>query len=470
MYEDYEFIGEFFIFNKEKNTVNIRFTGKIIYNLDNGLVLEYNLPECFNKQEDLKQIEYLHGILLDGTRCTLIGPFNFKNTFGFHSGDENHVPTKFGKYRFNILLLGVFYENTTNFESCDFTFNHLQSYMLPQITTGNAEYSHEPLANVDTEIGNIKILNTAQASLHDISNLIIAEDHETTEKIKDEIRGIFNKYPRINKMESLECYLKLTLNENSQSIQEYIQNIYKISQLFIVILGCPIIIEEIVFRKFIDIDEDRKYTAKFPVLVSLDINNEVATVARKEKHFTDFPICRGYIKFDEVFPNWLKIVDDYDVILNKLQNDRGYTTLSEAYADIILLSTYLEGISSSLKKHKEGKYTAPIDKYASPKLKKFLLDNVLSTTEDDLGTDLADLRNELGHIMKTKRMMQKLSLSQYAQIVKIYETIIISDLLEKLGLDMTAIYNYQLIKLRLPQDPMAGHRHFFGKLNEDDQE
>lgn len=450
MYEHYEFIWEFFIVNKEENTLNIRFTGKITYNLENGLVLEYNLPDCFNKQEDLKPIEYLHGILLDGTRCTLIGPFNFNNTFGGHSGDENHVSTRFGKYRFNILLLGVFYENTINFESCDFTFNQLQSYMLPQ--SGMAEYSYEPLADVDIESGNIKILHRAKVLWGDITNLIVSNNKEATEKIKYEVKSVFDKYKDVivNRMEDLECYLKYTPKDISViSLQEYIKNIVDISQFFSVLTDKPIIMDKVEFRVSSKIENVGMINIKIPILISMNMSDEAAKIAQQEINIMEFPIWPRSMNFSKNLPKWIEEKDNYQVILNIIQYQKERITQAEAYASIILLSTYLEGISSELGKHKGGKYKAPIDEYASPKLKTYLL-QVLKTTDDKLATDLSDLRNELGHIKKDKRLMKKLTLSEYAEIVKIYETIIISDLLKKLGLDMSTIHHYQLIKLHLP--------------------
>ena len=93
-FEKYEFIGEFFV---EENTYSTRFAGKIEYDLESGLILNFNIADYnFPRTADV-----LLGILDNGQKCTLIGPFDFNRT----SMRIGKITTRHGRRCFKFLVL-----------------------------------------------------------------------------------------------------------------------------------------------------------------------------------------------------------------------------------------------------------------------------------------------------------------------------------------------------------------------------
>lgn len=144
-----------------------------------------------------------------------------------------------------------------------------------------------------------------------------------------------------------------------------------------------------------------------------------------------------------VLSNWFKVYDDFRVLSVAHQYETGYRTLHYAHSDIILYSTQLEAINLDLGGPSATKYVGPIETYASPELAFQLRKVFEKVNECDLGKAISTIRNELAHVGRPKVMMNKLSIDDYVDIGHMLRLVVISHLLEKLGIDRERIHQYQ---------------------------
>lgn len=60
-----------------------------------------------------------------------------------------------------------------------------------------------------------------------------------------------------------------------------------------------------------------------------------------------------------------------------------------------------------------------------------------------LGKNLSDLRNELAHVGRPKKLIKILNISDYVDVAEMLKLVVVSHLLEQIGVARDVIYEYQ---------------------------
>lgn len=81
---------------------------------------------------------------------------------------------------------------------------------------------------------------------------------------------------------------------------------------------------------------------------------------------------------------------------------------------------------------KKGKYEYGLRNYASDKLRKRLA-GLLNCAEDDIGEHVSDLRNDIAHVGRPKKLLQKIDQRQQFLISIALQAVVIGYALEEIG-------------------------------------
>lgn len=408
-----------------------RFSAKIEYTPYNGLILDY----CISDSDSPLECDRLYGILNTGEPCTLIGPFDFRHG-SMHFGK---IRVLTGRHYFHILAFDGFYTEDDLIDCCDLALHGMQEFIHPQGFITQLKHSTTPLLSVQGKGWKIEIINNASFSLigNGLINVVTCQIDEALDKFIYDYEITKSLFP--DAMFSIRNKLKFYLryyNTNQNDISTYISDLWKISGLFSILLDKPIVPDELRL-KF----HGCKITT--PCLFSNNIEQRTIDLALAPINHHLLPLNWKQIDIGKAIGNWLKISDEYNSLSVAYQNETGFRTLHQAHADIILYATQLESINLSLSGKTSEKYIGPINKYASPSIKKNI-ESVFSNYQNKtLGENISDLRNELAHVGRPKKLMKLMQIDDYIKIGLYLKVIVASHLLSKLGLSKEQIEKYQ---------------------------
>ncbi|EHR0248243.1 hypothetical protein KS665_004511 [Vibrio parahaemolyticus] len=427
-YESYEYFGEFFL---AEDSYEVKFAGKVSFSPENGLVLTYSISDSRLPRE----AERLFAILDNGKKCTLIGPFDFSGgTMRFGS-----INTKFGRHGFQHLLVGDFIDKDTKLEKCHFTFGHMQDFFFNK--------GHELF--VAFEDGNLHEIRSKEFQLNvkhvafghnvdgNLRNVIVPEidSGDLARELHDSIEELTNKYPKQSVLlrKSLEYYFEYSAN-NAKSAENIYDDLYKISSLFSVFMFKPILLDvvEFIYKQ-----------NRIQLLSSQFVESRTLEVATSKSNHFHLPINNKKVSLEEVVPNWLQHYEEFRVISTTLMFETNFRTLHSAYSDIVLYITQLESINHSLGMSKDTRFENPIRHYGCTKLINNLEVLLAKASKDSVGKSLSTVRNEIAHLTQSKKMMNKLNLSDYVEIGHLLRLIAISHLLATVGVELQVIHEYQ---------------------------
>jgi hypothetical protein len=428
-FEEHEFFGEFF---HSEDSYDARFAGKISYSTEKGLSLQYNIADSSVPN----QCEKLIGILDNGKKCTLIGPFDF-NRGGRPWGS---IRTKHGKHRFPHLLIGSFVEARSNFHHCRFTFHHMQEFFYPQGHINSVPFKEGILEKIEGNGWNLELENRAEFKdvTHNLVNLMMTKESDSLEKFSDAFEEIKKCYPDESFMvrNSLEFLFKYE-TESPKTASEINNDINKISSLFSIFMDKPTFPDEV-----------KLYPNKEPknsvsLLSSLYLESRTVDLAKGSQSYFFMPINREKIDLPKAISMWLELHEVYRVLSTTFQYETNYRTLHSAYSDIVLFATNIEAVAQDLNMPTSDKYEGPINKYGSEELKKSIMDIFLNHNNESLGKNISDLRNELAHVGRPKKLIKILNINDYVNVGRILKLVVVSHLLEKLGISQEVIHEYQ---------------------------
>ncbi|WP_318520215.1 ApeA N-terminal domain 1-containing protein [Photobacterium leiognathi] len=426
-FEKYEFIGEFFA---SEDTYTTRFAGKIVYDIEVGLTLNFSIVDS----DFPKKVDVLYGVLDNGQKCTLIGPFDFSRT-GMRFGKIN---TRYGKKGFKFLVIGEFVELKQLYDHARFTFSHMQEFFYPQGWLDDVKYEDGIIEKIEGKNWYIEVENRATFSdvTDSLENLLLTNDDVVAKQIVESVNSILSNYESEHLLirQSLEFLFKFQPSVPLE-IGEIYNRLYRISSLFSIFMNIPTFPDEI------KLCFDNNNSVHVLASQSLELRTVKLAKSSPCNHF--MPINRSAIDLSNVLSKWLELYDSYQVLSTTFQHETNSRTLHAAYSDIILYLSNVESIASDLGKHKGSKYVAPIDEYASTELSSAFNTIFASVNTNDLGKNLSDLRNELAHAGKAKKLMKCLDIGDYVRVGSYLKLIVVSHLLEKLGLSRIIIHEYQ---------------------------
>ncbi len=426
-FESYEFFGECF---EQESSNTGKFAAKIKYSPQNGLQLEYSISD----NDAPYSCERLFGILSNGWKCTLVGPFNF----GIGTPHMREITVRSGVHGFCYLIIGDFVSHDQLIESTQFTFNGMQEFIHPQGWVTQLKYQDAPIFKVSGDNWDIEVKNVGYYSRvgNLLKNLIDSSDEQAKEKLDTALDSIQEEHPEayFNLRKSLTYYVSYATKE-LKGAGDNIRDITAIVSLFSILMSRPVFPDKI---KLTLNGKDKIVR----VLNSMMLETRTVELAQEEVNHNFMPLNWKQLNMSVVLSNWLGIYDDFYVLSVAHQYETGFKTLHYAYSDIILYSTQLEAINIDLG-GKPEKYVNPIEKYASPELNSQLRKAFKKTGENNLGKAISTLRNELAHVGRPKIMMRQLSIDDYVKIGRMLKLVVISHLFSKLGIDQVQIHQYQ---------------------------
>lgn len=426
-FEKYEFMGEFFA---SEDTYATRFPGKVVYDLELGLMLSFNIADAdFPKQSDV-----LLGILDNGQKCTLIGPFNFTGS-GMRMGK---VCTRYGNHGFRFLAIGEFKVITDLYDHARFTFSHMQEFFCPQGWIDNVKYEDGVIEKIESRDWDIEVENRANFIdvTHSLNNLLLTNNEDVAKEIIESVNAILSKHEDENLLirKTLEFIFKFQPKE-PKNVQDIYDVLYKVTSLFSIFMNIPIFPDEI-----------KLYGANnssVSILASQSLETRTVELAKSEPSHHFMPINRSAVDLSSCITKWLELYDNYQVLSTTFQYETNFRTLHAAYSDIILYLANVEAIAIDLGTHKKSKYMSAIEKYSSYELVSLLNLRFSKVNSNDLGKNLSDLRGELAHEGRPKKLMKQLDIGDYVEIGRLLKLVVVSHLLSKLGFEQDAIHDYQ---------------------------
>tara|TARA_Y100000780_G_C13693695_1_gene420562 strand:+ start:6149 stop:7486 length:1338 start_codon:yes stop_codon:yes gene_type:complete len=428
-FEKHEFFGEFF---HQEETYSSRFAAKIKYSPEKGLRLEYNIADS----EVTSECDSLIGILSDGQKCTLIGPFDF-NHGGRRFGSVN---TKHGTHGFSHLVIGDFVQPDKEFDHSRFTFHHMQEFFCPQGRLDGVPYKEGTLETIGGNGWSIELENRALANdvTNTLTNLIITDNEEAFSEFSSAFDKVKREFPEESFLlrKSLEFLFKYT-SDTSKTINDISLDVNKISSLFSIFMDRPTFPDEVKIYSNAE--------AKSPVtlLSSIHLESRTVDLAKSNQSHFFMPINRNKIDLSIAISTWLELHESYRVLSTTFQYETNYRTLHSAYSDVVLFATNIEAVAKDLGMPTHDKYEGPINKYGSEELKAAIKNVFISHNSDSLGKNISNLRNELAHVGRPKELIRVLDINDYVNVGRILKLIVVSHLLEQLGVAQEVIHEYQ---------------------------
>ncbi|CUY82100.1 MULTISPECIES: ApeA N-terminal domain 1-containing protein [Serratia] len=426
--KEHSFHGEFW---NNPNDNKGRFSAKIEYTPYNGLTLDY----CISDSDSPTTCQRLYGVLNTGEPCTLIGPFDFLHS-SIHFG-KLRVLT--GKHYFKAIIFNGMYTDNDSVEYCDLSLYGMQEFIHPQGFISQLKHSTTPILSTQGTGWKIDVINNATFSSvgDDVLNIINCQNEEALNKFTKDFLSTKKQYPEafFSIRKNLKFYLRYT-NTKDESIIKHIDDLWKMTGLFSILLDKPVIPDELNI-KF------KGQQIKNPCLLSNGIEQRTIDLALTNTTHHLLPLNWKQINMGEIISNWFNISDEYDSLSVTYQYETGYRTLHQAHADIILFATQLESINLTLSAKNSDKYIGPINKYASSSLKNNLESIFSKFNKKTIGENITIVRGELAHVGRPKKLMKVMTIDDYIKIGLYLKVTITSHLLSKLGLTKEQIERYQ---------------------------
>ena len=435
LFTDKKWIGEFFVPDQYGTLQHDkRFTGEIEYSPENGIILTYSITGHDVPAES----DVVYGIINSGNsskKCTLIGKFIPQQHSGLSIQDG--LLTRPGKVGFSWLLVGDFVAHDEIFSKIDFSLTCMQEFFFPKEFKDRVKHSNQPLLSIKTSYGEVECGTVATLGhLGDITSQIHSNNDDALKELKKAFEDIKERYKDAWFERKNDIAYRMSMNINSgETILDAYRYIYDVASLFAILIYSPVYPEYIYVRKS---GENQSSLEVFPSMV---LDRRTIELCTMERSYFHIPIKKDNIDLNSILSNWLNNTKTYQTIVSSIQSETGFRSVHALHGEIVLYAAQFEYISHQNKEDK--KYEYPLNKYGSNKIIDGMKKIFLNVGITDIGEGISDLRNDIAHIGRPKKLLQSLSLSDMADISKFLRITIIGYILENLGIQKEVINNYQ---------------------------
>lgn len=430
LFKEKHFVGEFFVDNDYSN----RFMGEIDYSPDNGVIFSYTITGHNISSET----NIIYGVLTTGDKCTLVGNFSPQNSgFTFRNG----LNARNGKAKFSYLFIGDFLDEKELLFDINFSLTNLQEFFFPRGYKDLVKFSDKPLFSINTNYGKIEIGNNASFGfLHkDVSAQIYSRNKNALKELNDSFGRLEKKYPdagfMLKKDISYRIHLKFDAGTEIIPIYGYIR---EIADLFSILIYGPVYPESIRATKKVD--------GNYPIIIdiypSMSFNKRTIELSIKDRSHFNMPITKTNIDLASTIQKWLKAPKNYSTIVSSLQNETELRDEHSLHGELVLYATQFEAISYSASA-KNNKYEYPVDNYATSKIKNGIMTILNNAGEINMGKGIGNIRNEIAHVGKPKKLLNILSMKDMAFMSRYLQLTILGYILRKLDLEESVISAYQ---------------------------
>lgn len=412
-----------------------RFAGTLRYSPNGGVVLSYTIPGF----RELPECTELHGILDDGSRCTLVGSFSM---CGAGSTLKHGQESRSGKQSFYFLVIGGFYSHDAPVEDVSFTLTGLQEFFFPAGYKDLVKFSNAPLATVSVPFGTIEITNVASFGFvpKDITSQIYCRDPDAIEALKLAFEKIEKEHPQAPFMLKKDIAYRLRLRFSAGvTLESAYQKISEIAGLFAMLNHGPTHPESLNITR----QTEGGRPASEDVYPAMGLNQSTIDICtRKASHF-QMPITQHTIDLSKLLTTWPENASHFETAVSAIQHEIGFRTTHSAHGDIVLYATQLDYISHAAGRAKANKYSFPLDAYACVQLRERLAQVFAKVGVSDLGKGISDLRNDIAHIGRPPKMLADLNLADLVCIAACLQLTVIGFAFERLGVAADVRKTYQ---------------------------
>lgn len=421
---DQEWTGTFFPPDRQ----DLSFAGRLKYSPTNGLRLEFARP--IDMTDRNLEWSYLLGNTSSGEPLTLVGKF---------STEGNGVNMKYGMsywtstgYPFHYVVFGHHFDDAVTFDSFEFDITGVQDFFASDGMKNEIPFSKTDIVTAHCSAGEVKVIHSGKFDFvgNDLRVHFHSDDVAAIDELQKAYFEVRSRHP------DFQPYLKRSLNYLFRFIPQIdlaIQNAHSIIQS-VADLFAMLSFEPAKLSRFSATarDEDGK---PHPMTVFPSKIDDRGTIERSQaqRKYHDLPLNNGDVDLGSLIANWLEQGDRYLAISSMLQSKVSVISSHEIHGNIVLAATQLEGIAvqAGVTK-KKGKYEYGLRNYASDKLRKRLA-GLLNCAEDDIGEHVSDLRNDIAHVGRPKKLLQKIDQRQQFLISIALQAVVIGYALEEIG-------------------------------------
>lgn len=375
-----------------------RFAGTLRYSPNGGVVLSYTIPGF----RELPECTELHGILDDGSRCTLVGSFSMRDA---GSTSKQGQKSRSGKQGFYFLVIGGFYSHDTPVEDVSFTLTGLQEFFFPAGGKDLVKFSNAPLATLSVPFGTIEITNAASFGfLHkDITSQIYCRDPDALDALNLAFEKIEKEHPQAPFLlkKDIAYHLRLRFSAGVK-LESACQKISEIADLFAMLIYGPTHPESLSILR----QNEGGCPASEDVYPAMGLNQSTIDICtRKACHF-QMPITQHTVDLSKLLTTWPENASRFKTAVSAIQHEVGFRTVHSAHGDIVLYATQFESISHAAGRIRD-KYSFPLEAYACVQLRERLARVFAKVNASDLGKSISDLRGEIAHIGRPAKMLPR---------------------------------------------------------------
>lgn len=427
-----QWLGEFFL----HDAYDQRFSGKIEYSPENGVLLSYTITGHDVPTES----EVIFGVLATGEKCTLVGNFSPK-----HSGItlKNGLATRSGKAGFLYLVIGDFLTQDELLFDFNFSLTNLQEFFFYKGYKDIVRYSETPIFSLPTPFGEMRIGHNASfGSLHkNIKSQIYSRDTDALNELESAFKEIEIKYPNSSFMlkKDIAYRIHFKFKLGATILQAY-DHISDIANLFSLLIYSPVYPDSLRVQK----KSGGKTTTTLEIYPSMTLNTRTIELATQERFNYRMPITNTSIDLGKIAQTWFQSPRSHSTIISSIQNDTGFSYEHTVHGEIVLYATQLESIShNNGMKSKHNKYEYPLDHYGCEKIRDGLGAIFGKAGLTDIGKAVGNMRDEIAHVGKPRTLLAALSLNDMVHISQYLQLTIIGYIMKTIGVPANVIAKYQ---------------------------
>lgn len=178
---------------------------------------------------------------------------------------------------------------------------------------------------------------------------------------------------------------------------------------------------------------------------SMVLDSRTTDLCTRRRFHRSMPITKSTAPLDSIVSAWLRNPKLHSSVVSSIQYDTGHRNEHTAHGDVVLYATQLESISHMAGKPENLKYEYPIVTYGCRKLQDAFVRIFANCGVTDVGKAISDLRNELAHVGKPKKMLATLTPKDLGQISQCLRLTIIGYIFTTIGVPQDAITRYQVV-------------------------
>lgn len=428
LFSESEWIGEFY----PPNRFEKRFAGKVTYSPTDGAVLAFTVVEPVDPPDGA----LVHGMIDHGIPCTAFGKFdpNFL---------EYSNSAMLGKVGLEFFVIGEHLSVDDRYKTISFTLTGLQDFFFHTGFPQGIKYEGKPIHTIKVDFGEVEIFQAVTFEFLDLNNIdgwIWSPDSDAMEAMRASLRAIKQGRPRAKFMLRSDLAYRFTLKSQAGfSLREADKHVRCISELFALLRFTPTFPEEV--SAFRDVDARTPSLDVYPWRL---LNQSIIDRAKAEQSHHQLPLTVKDIDLPSVLECWLAMHSRFNTIISSIQYEVGFRTPHSAHGDFVLFATQLEAISQEAGEQGNRKYAYPLERFCYWQLKEKFEALFKKAGVTDIPVGISDLRNEIAHINRPKRLLSKFSVGDLMDIARCMQLVVLSYVLDKLGIAEQVRGDYQV--------------------------